>query len=327
MRNVTYYDLCLRARGKSRAEGNIADFPTKPKPLIEIIEYIQTQFKLGDNFLWKSQGNEPIKIVIKDLDVIDGFLVLLINKSDPSIPDFVSSDPEAGERNVYKKPKNHGGETSAHVLLKPEPIRGDNYYYCMIESSHGSGLTASGIAPYLAHIIRHCKKIYPSNFKIENQDGSVDKKGNINRVNWNHEVDLQGHPSESFVNDLKQGTLSGIELIDHETIGSRWDESGFVTERRKIIEMEVKKELIGDSWKTVKSVLGNARNNGLSQMRVRFTNANGENKDALLSTDTGHLADDKKYVKKHRISAQNTPSTASFETINRAIVNEIIKHS
>jgi hypothetical protein len=62
-------------------------------------------------------------------------------------------------------------------------------------------------------------------------------------------------------------------------------------------------------------------------MRVKFVNASGESKDALISTDTGHLADDKKYVKKHRISQQNTPTTSSFEFINLPIVKEILKNS
>lgn len=327
MRTATYYDLCIRARGKSRAEGNIADFPTDPKSFNEIISYVVDQYKLGDPFLWKSQGSDPVKIIIKDLDFIDGFFVLLVNKSDPSIPDFVSSNPEVGERTIHRKPKDHGGESSAHVLIKPEPIRDKNYYYCIIECSHGTGLTASGIGPYIAHIIRRCKKIYASQFRLTNPDGSVDKKGSPNLVHWNHDVELQGHPSNSFINDLEQGTLSGIELIDHEEVGSKWDENGFVNEKRKIIEMEVKKDLIGDAWKTLNSVLGNAKEKGLAQMRVKFVSPSGETKDALLSTDTGYLADDRKYVKKHKISSQNTPTTTSFDSINHAIVKEVIKHS
>jgi hypothetical protein len=327
MRTVTYYDLCIRARGKSRAEGNIADFPAEPKTLKQIFDYVFAHYSLGDNFLWKSQGSNPVKIIIKDLSLIDGYYVILVNRSDPTVPDFVTSNPELNERKVHEKPQDHGGESSAHVLLKPDPIRGKNYYYCMIECSYGSGLTASGIAPYIAHIIRRCKKLYEADFRIDNPDGSVDAKGNINVVHLNHEVELQGHPSASFIKDIEQGTLSGIELIAHDDIGNRWDESGFVKERRKVIEMELEKDLIGDTWRTLNSVLGNAKKRGLAQMRVKFVNSDGETKDALISTDTGHLADDKKYVKKHRISDANTPTTTSFEQINNPIIKEILKYS
>lgn len=329
MRTATYYDLGIRARGKSRAEGNIADFPAEPKKLQEIIDYITAQFGLGQNFLWKTQGSNPIKIIIKDITVFDGYFVMLINKSDPSIPDFVTSNPEVGERKVHEKPENHGGESSAHVVLKPLPTLelGKNYYYCMIECSHGTGLTASGIGPYIAHLIRECKKIYPSSFKLVNPDGSTDKRGNPNLVHLNHDVELQGHPSDSFINDLTQGTLSGIELIDHEKNGEKWDENGYVNEKRKVIEMEIKKDLIGDALKTINAVRGKAKQKGLSQMRVKFTSPSGEAKDAVIATDTGHLADDRKYVKKHRISEQNTPKTSSFESINYAIIKELLQHS
>jgi hypothetical protein len=65
----------------------------------------------------------------------------------------------------------------------------------------------------------------------------------------------------------------------------------------------------------------------MTQMRVKFLSAEGETKDALISTDTGCLADDKRYVKKHKISSLNTPTTTSFDCVNRAIVKEIIEHS
>ncbi|MDV6770558.1 hypothetical protein FA539_13840 [Pseudomonas aeruginosa] len=59
------------------------------------------------------------------------------------------------------------------------------------------------------------------------------------------------------------------------------------------------------------------------QMRIRFKNEKEESREATISTDTGYLIDEKKYVKKHVIRAEIV-NTASLEVISNVIVKEVI---
>jgi hypothetical protein len=324
-RVATFFDMKLFARGRSRAEGNIADFPTSSKSMLEIQKLVTSILDSGDNFLSKGQSDKADKYYIAHSDVVSGYWVLLINRCDPSAPDSVYSNPESKQRKVNEKLPGQGAEFSAHLILDVNPVKGGDYYFCVIEASYGSGLGSSAITSYFSHIIRHCKKQMPKLFKVPNIDGTTNNKGEPNQVHLVHEVELQGHISDTFKTDLQSGALGGIELISYKTVGGKWDDAGFVKEKHRIIKLDLERDLIGDALKTVTDVLKNAKTNGIEQMRVSFKDNSGSPNSALLSVDTGHLATDGRYVKRYYISSANDVSSASIEEVNHAIVKEIIK--
>lgn len=324
-RAATFYDMKLFARGRSRAEGNTADFPATPKPMTEIKKLVESLLEDGDNFLSKGHSEKSDKYYIAHSDTIKGYWVLLINRCDPSAPDSVYSNPESNERKVNEKLPGQGAEYSAHLIIDLKPIKDKDYYFCIIEGAFGSGLGSSTVTSYFAHIIRHCKRQKPLLFKIPNIDGSSGKNGQINKVHLVHDVELQGHISDTFKADLQNGALGDIELISHEAVGGKWDNAGFVKEKHRIIKLTLQKDLIGDAVKTVKDILKNAKAGGIDQMRVRFKDNTGSPNNALLSVDTGKLAENGRYLKKYNISSANNVSSASIEKVNHAIVNEVLK--
>ncbi|WP_431494855.1 hypothetical protein [Pseudomonas brassicacearum] len=327
-RVATFFDMKLHARGRSRAEGNTADFPARPKSLLEIKDLVESLFQSGDIFLSKGHSDKADKYYIAHSDTVDGHWVLLINRCDPSAPDSVYSNPESKERTVNEKLPGQGSEYSAHLILNLQPVKGSDYYFCIIEAAYGSGLGSSAITSYFAHIIRHCKKQKPHLFRIPNIDGSRDKKGGQNVVHLVHDVELHGHISETFKSDLQSGALGGIELISYKSVGDKWDDAGFVKEKHRIIKLDLEKDLIGDAVKTVADVLrkAKAKGDGIAQMRVSFKDGSGSANSALLSVDTGQLATDGgRYLKRYSISSANNVSSASIEQVNHAIVKEVLK--
>jgi len=324
-RVATFFDMKLYARGRSRAEGNTADFPAQPKSMSEIKQLVEELLDGGDNFLSRGQSDKADKYYIAHTDEVDGHWVLLINRCDPSAPDSVYSNPESKERTVNEKLPGQGSEYSAHLILNLKPVKGGEYYFCIIEASYGAGLGSSAITNYFAHVIRHCKKQKPLLFKIPNIDGSCDKKGQQNIVHLNHEVELHGHISDTFKTDLQSGALGGIELISYKTEGGKWDDAGFVKEKHRVIKLALEKNLIGDAVKTVTDVLRKAKTDGIAEMRVSFKDGSGSPNSALLSVDTGQLATDGRYLKRYYISSANNVSSASIEQVNHAIVKEVLK--
>lgn len=325
-RTATFYDLKLTAKGYSRSEEYAADFEAAPKTLLELYSFIKQVFDGGDQIIQKGRTEKSVKHYLADMELRDTKLVLLVNRSDPTAPDAVSTDPENKSRVVHKKPPNHGGDFSAHVVIELKPVKGDNYYLCVIETVYGSGLHASAVAGYIRHVIRYCKKQFPEEFKIAHIGGVKDKSGAQVMVSHLHYVELQGHPSEEFEKDLEGGTLGDIELLDFSEKGAEWDEQGEILENSRIVKLSPQKKIIGD----LKKVIGQVRNRALKkddasyfQMRIRFKNEKEEPREATISTDTDYLIDEKKYVKKHVIRAEIV-NTASLEVISNVIVKEVI---
>jgi hypothetical protein len=323
-RVASFFDLKLSARGRSRAEGNTADFPTLPKTMVEIRVLVESLLVGGDNFLSKGQGDKSDKYHIAHSDDVGDYWVILVNRCDPNAPNSVYSNPESKQRTVNEKLPGQGSEHSAHIILSQTPVKGAGYYFCAIEAAYGSGLGSSAITSFFAHVIRHCKQQSPNLFQIPNIDGSTTKRGKPKMVNLVHEVELQGHISDTFKSDLQSGILGGIELISYQDVGGKWDDAGFVKEKQRVIKLELKKDLIGDGFKTVSAVLRKAKADGLSEMRVSFKDSKGASNNALLSVDTGMISKEGRYLKKHYISLANSVSSASIEQVNHAIIKEVL---
>lgn len=323
-RTVYFYDIILRAKGKSRADGNVAEFDTQPKSMKEIIGYVQELFSSGDNFLQKGYIENAASIYIEDFSIEEGKAIFLINRCDPSAPDAVSANPVVKSRVVHKKPENHGGEYSAHVIIYLDPARGEDHYLCIFESAHGSGLSSTSIRSYLGHVIRHCKKQKPKSFQIPNINGATTKRGERLLVHHIHDVSFRGHPSDQFLSDLQTGTLSTIELVSYSQVGATWDDKGFVKEKKRTVELEPNQDLIGDSLQAVRNVrdfvLGREKQYGT--IRLKFKTESGDSKDVNMSTDSGELDTPEAYVKKHALGIDSIKSN-SFEFIQRRIIQKM----
>lgn len=324
-RVASFFDLKISARGRSRAEGNVADFPATPKSIVQIKELVDGLMGAGDNFLSKGRSDNSDKYYVADSEVVDGYWVLLVNRCDPSAPDSVYSNPESNERDVNIKKPGQGSEFSAHIILSQSPVKGSDYYFCAIEASYGSGLGSNAVCNFMGHIIRHCKKQKPAEFKISNIQNLTDARGKPNLVSLSHAVELHGHVSDSFKKDLENGVLGGIELISYEKAGGKWDDAGFVKEKQRVIKLELQKDLIGDALATVKAVLKNAKVDGVAEMRVNFRDQTGSPNSAALSVDSGLMAGDGRYLKKHYISSANNVKSSSIVKVNCAIVREVLR--
>jgi len=324
-RTATFYDLKITARGMSRAEGREDDYEADPKSLREMVGYVDQLFRGGDRLVKKGQSDKSARIYLSDMRLEGSRIVFLVNRSDPNAPDAVSSDPDNKSRVVHEKPPGHGGDYSAHVVINLDPVIGDNYYLCVIETVYGSGLHASSIVDYLRYVVRHCRKQFKSDFMIAHSSGAKSPRGKPILVNWVHFVELQGHPSDAFEQDLSSGTLSGIELLSFSEEGAAWDEKGGIVERKRSVELRPNPDMLGDINAAIRQVRNKIFKNGqeYKHIRLRFKNEAGEPKDATIASESGKLIDSHKYVRRHNIYAPMA-NTTSFESISSFILKEII---
>lgn|GEM_PF-2462037 len=326
-RTATFFDLKITASGKSNVKGFETIFEATPKSLSEIYQFIEKLMASGDRLLQKGRTSKSARFYLADMKLQGSKLVLLVNRCDPTAPDAVSSDPENKSRVVHTKPEGHGGDFSAHVVIETTPIKGDNYYLCVIETVFGSGLHASSVAGYLRHVFRHCRLQFPSEFLIPHDSGAKQKDGSPVTVRHVHFAELQGHPSTEFEKELSEGTLSGLELLDFSTKGAVWDEQGVIEEQGRKVLLRPEKKVLKDTAKAVQQirskVLGD-KNLHYPQIRIRFTNQKGEPRDATIDTESGRLVNEQKYVKRHVINAP-TINTASLDAINGIIIKQVLR--
>ena len=324
-RTATFYDLKISAMGISKAAGNLACFDAIPKTLRDLYGDINTLFSNGDKIVKKGRTDTAAKLYLSDMKMSGDKLILLINRSDPNAPDAVSSDPDLKSRVVHQKPPGHGGDYSAHVVLDLNPVKGDNYYLCVIETVFGSGLHASSISDYIRFLFRACKKQFPSRYMTPNVNGAKNSKGEPMMVHLLHQIEFQGHPSAEFENDLNGGTLSSIQLLNFSEEGATWDDSGAVKERLRTIELRPEPGLIASVASSVRQIRNKIVKSKVEykQMRLRFKNNDGEPREATIAADSGKLIDSDKYIKRHTISAPLV-NTNSFATANNFIIKEVL---
>ncbi len=324
-RTATFVDLKISAYGVSEARETAVNFETDPKPITEIMSQLSTLLVDGNRMVKKGRSEQSARLYISDYEIRQDSIVLLINRSDPTAPDAVSSDPENKSRIIHTKPEKHGGEYSAHIIISSKPIKGDNYYLCIIETVYGSGLHLSSLSDYIRFLFANLRKQFKEEYLIPHINGSKDKNGQPVLVRHVHTVELQGHPSDEFTNDLNTGTLSEIELISFSEQGATWDNKGAVTEYQRSVQLKPNKDMIGDAGSALRQVRAkvNKSYKEYDSIRIRFKNERGEAKDATIASDTGKLLDSDKYIKRHNISSPLV-NTTSFEKINKFIIKEMI---
>lgn len=320
-RNVHFFDMILTSQGKLNRRKNPIIFEATPKSITEIAEDIKKIFEGGDNLLQKGRFKTSPSHYLKDLRLEKDEIIMLVNRCDPNAPDMVTSDPENNIQVIHPKPPGHGGDYSSHVIIKTKPVRGDNYYLCMIETLVGSGLNSTVLKSYLNFILRKCRSEFKDDYKTPDIS---DPKIKVHHV---HQLRFHGHPSDSFLEDLESGYLSDLEAISYSGQGDTLDKAGAITERYRTIKLKADTSLIGD----VKSSIRVLRDKLLSEykeypyLRLRFKDANGDSRSAEILVENGHLVDNDRYVKKHELKSIAVNQTG-YKTISNAIIREILSY-
>ncbi len=320
-RQIYFFDMKLTSRGKFNRRNDPIDFNAKPKSIASIADDINQIFTGGDNLLQPGRNTKSASHYLKDFRIDDEKIILLVNRCDPNAPDMATSNPVQKEHLVHVKPKGHGGDFSAHIVITKTPVRGDNYYLCVIETLVGSGLNSTVIKLYLKSVLNKCRKEFKDRYKIP------DISDNSLKVRHVHDLDFQGHPSESFLTDLENGYLSGAQAINYSEAGSCLDSVGAITEDYKTIKFKIENSLIGDTIASIKSLRSKIQREykEYTELRINFKTEQSEPKNAKISIETGFLVDSDKYTKKHELKSIAVNQT-SYTEINNAIINEILKH-
>lgn len=215
-------------------------------------------------------NKETAAIRVRDLrvDNENEILFLLLAYADKNVTDPVFERLDSGELRTEPKLEGEGVAVSAHMAIDLRPGHpGVSSYRAVLEDVPGIG--RSKIAPFLTSLWRAAPRI-----QWGAPDGSV--------KNCRPQFDIDGRMSDTLRNDLQEGRLSMIELVQHNVDGDAFDEEGAIVEKVKSLKLSVVQGPGEQAIDLINRIRGRARELGYPNMKVRWTH--GRQKTAEFGT-------------------------------------------
>lgn len=293
-RKIYFYDIEVGTNKKAAS----------PPPLItEIAEVLvkrcEESIESQTPKALHSINNDTAFLEIRDarVDYEKGFATLLLRNSDQTAPDAFFSNPLKGTSRPARKRKGEGRDYAAHLLIRLEPSSPNNYLALL---ERNTGLHASHVKRLLQAVLKQQYQEDPATFQCHDDSGAKDKHGNPKIVSFRPMLELRGHPSDSFISDLENGTLQEILLV-HDEQNVQLGGQNWLRKSEQVVRVKPKSVPSTGLWPKLKSALKGQSSKGFEKARIQFKRSDGEVKSVELATSTGAALDDY-YIKSVKIT-------------------------
>lgn len=314
-RDIFYYDAVPRVW--HRKYQGLTPFPHYE--LARVLEHLSSNDRAE-----VSKKNAGQVTYITEIDLYSDRCEMLLGFSDPNAADPTFNDRPAKKRRVVQKVNNEGLEHSAHVVWHYE--NQTNSTPCAFYLEGAAGLSSTAIVRFVNKLIRDYAKAYPNHFTVLDPTGAHDANGAPKRIAVRPRLELRGHPSAEFINDLKTGEISELELLTESNAANVWDANGYaIEEHRGVLLKPSPLKHVPKAKKFMDGVLNAAVKRDYEKSRVVFKTAGNIRKDIKFYTSNYHLVNDLKYVKKSRITGLGGKLPNAFDAMHTPILTEIRK--
>lgn len=292
-RDILFFDLHVERRAKH------APFPTMARIAALLVKAAD-----DEDFPVKEFENGQVTYIIKQAktDVDKQTLTLLIEAADKNVPDTRYLDHVARTKRDFKKQKTEGGGLSAHVVLSLTcESSADNVYACLVEDV--PSFPIHRIRSVLNTAIRlHCKE--ENHFLYPRPGGS--KK----EIAYVPHLDFHGHASSALQNDLENGKIHGLTLIEPHTAKPLGQGKFFSGVEQSMKVKMVRQPKKGQILATIRAAVKSQEKN-YSQVRISFQpESGGKSTHVDLDTSNGSLIG-KAYVKTKHFGGISPPIATS----------------
>jgi hypothetical protein len=278
-------------------------------------------FKAGHAERSQNGGRETI--YIGDMKVTRKHVSILVNISDRAAADPVVTNRKRKTRKEIVKNQDEGLDYSCHIVVSLAPSTKDqDAYPARIEVA--TGLASSRIQMFLNRILRLVSKSGPV-FTLQDPEATTTRSGAYKTIRVRPHIELRGFPSSTFLEDLKKGELSDLELYTYKDHAKPWDSNAYVVEDKSGVVLKPNpRKVAPKALQAVKGVLSNADSKKYEQAKIIFKNESGVSKSVRIYTDDLHLVNDMKYVKKEIIDKFSKSLPSSFEVIDQEVEAKMI---
>jgi hypothetical protein len=207
-----------------------------PRTIIQLLENINNLIPTESNVSnrttkWYRQKTRKVFIRNKVWFNDDKSLACLpIYDTNSAKPEASYTDLDTDVQRDIEKQDREGRPESVHLVLSTNGNPGNTDTYRAIMEGSGS-LNRGFVESYLNGVLKIVRQTSPETFRVERLDGARHRDGSPITQRFTPLLELQGHLSREFREDLEAGILRGISLETSKREKLNLGETRFVHER------------------------------------------------------------------------------------------------
>ncbi len=289
-----------------------------PRSLLDLIERTEKIFKKDEAAYWRNRNTR--KIYIRELVFSSdrSAALLLLSCTTGNLPDEAFADLKTNKERIIEMLENEGKQETAHlaISLQPQPDK-MHRYFAVLEI--GDALNRATTEAFLNFLFRKIGQADPKAFSYAVPSGEADASGRTKKLRYSSQVELQGHISDSFREDLKSGRLNGIQLTKILSDGSDGvGEGKYVRSRKQIVKLQSKTNWKDHPFESLAESARLARDNKYEQIRVAFTSTDKMPHSVDIDPVTENVIGDA-FTKKVRIGPFSELKRLSAQALDKEI--------
>lgn len=203
-RTVQFYEFTMDtiSADGTLSSPNQDDFKLLLKPLAA---FLRKGYEIG-------RGASLVELIDFSFDANSHSLTMLLNKSDPELPDVAYKDRTTKSRRPGTKQASEDIELSAHAIL----TAASSGKTAILKLTTGAGVRPDRISKLLNAIYR-AQKLHKTLAPFRKQSliaSATNSNGAPITYEVNHRFDFKAMPSTALKEILRTGVVTGVELID-----------------------------------------------------------------------------------------------------------------
>lgn len=301
-REVFTYDIAVRSRSKLAV----------PPPLEEVLVALSTSVANNLALIERDRGSLIYRIGEIRMDHATQTATLLIRRGDTNASNAVYSDRRTGASRVAERRDDEVGDRAAHLVVSMTPeVARPGRYLAHLEGVPGIGHRV--VQSLLNKAIRNAIIGHHASFTYDDPAGARDRQGNLKTHAFQPLIELLGHPKDSLIQDLEQGTVSEITLIDGRPKGLLGGNQ-YLDEKEHRIKVSVSGGLPQNNRLASLLAAAQTRRASYQTAAIRFKDPAGHNRTIRFDLDTGN-PEQQQYIASYDVVGIAPPMDDSSDTI------------
>lgn len=291
IRDITFYDFLIKAD-----PGHAPD-----KSMTYFIQRLEQLYNSNGTERWNRNRTQKIFIRGLEIDRTRGHVTILIYHTDgnASGASYAHLDNN-NQRNETPLPRE-GRPESAHLLLTlTSSSQGEQRFLGLLEES--TKINRVTVQSYLNFLFRKIKSENPADFVAPRPDGSLKRDGTPQTYPYRSKFEISGHPSDEFMNMLREGKLSGIALETNRADQFAFGDGTLVSASKK----ELRLTPVAGKWHErgvdrFNEAIRLGRERNYENARITFQAPDGKSHTARIDTASGNTYADQ-FIKRQRLT-------------------------
>jgi hypothetical protein len=311
-RRVYSYELKVEKRAKLAPYARLED----------IVGAWTSLHGASDTVYERERGDVAYRIGDISIDAAARVVKLLIRRGDIHASNPFFHDRATGNTRAVVRSSTEDGERAAHLVISLDAETDlPNTYLCHLEGV--SGISHRHVQAMLNALISRAKHADLANFDYPDPSGARHRDGRPRMLSSMPRVSLEGVPSATILNDLENGVLQGMTLVDRRPrnlVGG----NQYLVEKEKYLVVTAAPNM--PSSGRFQAVLAAARSQraNFQSMRLRFVDPAGQPRTVGYDIASG-TPEQQLYVQSYLVANINPPMDDSSLSLVPFLTHEMVQ--